>query len=452
MSRPHKPYRPAVMTRLIVGALAMFGCRLAHAQAGSEAAAAPVPETALEKQKQDEEAAAAIQQLAAWTETENVGKEELSLYGFADFTYSHSLESSETPYAYDSFAVGKFNLYFSSGLGANWRTLAEVRFTYLPNGADKLEGGSWARQDNTVGDYTDLDRPLRWGGIVIERVWLEYAAHPLFTVRAGHWLTPYGIWNVDHGSPAIIGVRRPYIVGEALFPTSQTGLELYGTYDFDRTQLGYFLTLSNGRGPLDTYEDLDDNKAVGARVYARNEADSVTSTFGVSFYTGRYTDRSSQYVTDDNGNLVLKRPVTLAYDELNWAMDLKVEAHGLLIQAEGILNEVVYDDSVRPPSYAAGASAPGFVPNYRRYGAYGLVGHRFDWLGVMPFAGFEYYRWGAASFAPASAAFWGGFNVRPTPQVVLKGQYTFAWFPQPLAGGIEGGHFNGLDFQAAWSF
>jgi hypothetical protein len=56
-------------------------------------------------------------------------------------------------------------------------------------------------------------------------------------------------------------------------------------------------------------------------------------------------------------------------------------------------------------------------------------------------------------FIPKAAAFWGGLNMRPTPRVVLKAQYTYAWYPD---GGVaipdDSENFNNLDLQAAWSF
>src|SRR6185436_18919189 len=127
------------------------------------------------------------------------------------FTYTLPLTDKSVLFPYDSFAVGHLNAYAGSELGDNWRWLSEVRFMYLPHGsvasADAYAGV--ARTNTSVTDYTEQFRPVRWGGISIERAWLERTFHPLLSIRLGHFLTPYGIWNVDHGAPVIIPVTRP---------------------------------------------------------------------------------------------------------------------------------------------------------------------------------------------------------------------------------------------------
>ncbi|HEU5073052.1 MAG TPA: hypothetical protein VFU02_02750, partial [Polyangiaceae bacterium] len=353
----------------------------------------------------------------------------LDIYGFVDFTYGYAVKNFALDDPYDSFAIGRFNVYLASQLGDNWNSLAEVRFTYLPHGNTAFTTtGTPTRTDTTVGDYTDLNRPIQWGGIIIERAWLEYNAHPLLNIRGGHWLTPYGIWNVDHGSPVIIGVRRPFIVGEALLPESQTGLEIHGTHNLEPIQLGYHLTLSNGRGPVDQYSDMNDNKAVGGRLFARADMSTANAlTLGFSGYRGQYTDRTQQFTLDAEGNPVTEFPRVSEYMESSLAADIKWEWSGFLLQSEAIMNDIVYDD-LRPPAFVLPPAPPGFTPDTRRIGVYGLTGYRFDFGGIMPFAGLEYYDNGAVLFGK-SAAFWGGLNVRPTPRVVLKAQYTYSWFP-----------------------
>ena len=376
----------------------------------------------------------------------------LDIYGFVDFTYHHRLADFSFNAPYNSFAVGNFNLYLSSDLGDDWRSLAEVRFTYLPHGNQTADAtGTFTRTDTTVADYTDLGRPLRWGGVVIERAWLEYTAHPLLTVRGGHWLTPYGIWNVDHGSPVIIGVRRPFIVGESLFPASQTGLELYGTQGFDAFQLGYHLTLSNGRGPLDRYQDLNANKAIGGRLFGRLDSSLGTVTLGLSAYRGDYTDRSQAFVVDAEGTFSADFPRTADYDELSYAADLKWEYSGFWLQSEAIVNEVAFEDGYRPQVLFATEGPPGYAPDFRRLGVYGLTGYRFDFIGLMPFTGAEYYQVGGDTFIPEAAAFFLGLNARPTARVVLKVQYTYSWNPD-AAEDPEDSHYNAIDSQVAWSF
>lgn len=371
----------------------------------------------------------------------------LNLYGFADFTYTVPVEDGLD---IASFVVGKLNLYAAADLGDDWRSLSEIRFMYLPSGSTPLAGSLEAppvRIDTSVRDYSDVNRPLRWGAISIERAWLEHTFHPLLTLRAGQWLTPYGIWNVDHGSPVIIGVARPYIVGESLFPQHQTGLEAYGSMGFGPSQIGYHLTLSNGRGPLDTYRDLDANKALGLRLFYRHDGDFGVITAGASGYRGRYTDALDEYSIDPGGAIELRHPVLARYDELSLATDVKWEWAGFLAQGEAILNDVAYDDRYRPTFVSLTGGPPGLNPDHRKFGTYGLVGYRTEFLGIMPWVGAEYYQPGVQVLVESIAATWVGINARPTPRVVLKAQWTRVWSPIDDNFGQQQ-----LDFQAAWSF
>jgi hypothetical protein len=421
------------------------------AQQGA-APAASAPSSANTDATSDAKAAAEASALAADLAAASAVSESssdqsrLSIYGFADFNYTRLTNDFKLINPYDSFNVGNLNVYIGADLGDNWRSLIEVRFMYLPSGASPPPASDQpaGRMNTTVGDYSDLSRPIQWGGISIQRAWVERSFHKLLTVRVGHWLTPYGIWNVDHGSPVIIGVRRPYIIGESLFPQSQTGIEAYGTFDLDGTQFGYELTLSNGRGPLSNYQDLDNNKAIGGRLSVRNDSLLGTMTFGVSGYRGMYTNRHDVIGADANGTTTASRPIDDQYNELGLAADAKWELGGLLVQSEAIVSDSAYTRAGRPVISAFIAGPPGFAADNRRWGVYGLTGYRTPWWGIMPFFGGEHYKEGPTGLGAESHALWGGLNIRATPRVVLKGMFTHAWFP--------GDAIDFLDFQVAWSF
>jgi hypothetical protein len=430
------------------------------AEAPATPAPAPTKTASTEDTKADAEAeaaaaAAATEASSAHATADDSDQVKLNLYGFTDFTYSTTVGPKfDFASPYSTFAVGKLNLYAAAELGSGWRSLAEIRFMYLPNGTTPASSDPTVippRTNTTVADYTDLGRPVRWGGISIERAWLEHTFLPELTVRVGAFLTPYGIWNVDHGSPAIVGVRRPFIVGEALFPEHQTGVEAYGNFNFGPSQIGYHLTLSNGRGPIDTYQDLDHNKAVGGRLFFKHDNSKFgTLTVGTSLYKGTYTDASDVWAPDATGKFVLTHPINAQYKEFALAADLKYELGGLLVQSEAITQQVAYPDNLRPAVFPVAGGPPGWAADYRKIGVYGLAGYRFDFLGIMPFFGGEYYDIGQYTFTPAASAIWGGFNVRPIARVVLKAQYTHSWFSKWQ--GPELGNFNGIDLQAAWSF
>lgn len=384
----------------------------------------------------------------------------VNIYGFADFTYNQLLSDRRAfnagTHPYSSFYVGNLNIYLNTDLGHNWRSLTEFRLTYLPDGVgnttyDAMGNSTYTRTSTAYPDYSDFDRNVKVGGVIIERAWVEYAAHPLLTIRGGQWLTPYGIWNVEHGTTVIVGTTRPYIIGAEMFPNHQTGLEMYGSYAVDSTQVGYHLTLSNGRGPIDAYKDLDKNKAIGWRLWLQQDTDFGTFVLGTSGYKGRYTDRT-QTTAVENSALVYDYPVTSEYRELSLAADLKWNWKGALVQGEAIMHDVAYENGGRPAAFAPDAGPQGWTPDNRAYGFYVLAGYRLPWLGIMPYYGGEYYHVGRTSFAPVAQAFWGGVNIRPTDRVVLKIQETHATFPQGLIGLKAPGALNLLIAQVAWSF
>lgn len=380
----------------------------------------------------------------------------LELYGFADFTYQRLLIDKDNIWnrtypSVNSFAVGNFNLYLSSNLGDSWRALAEVRFMYLPNGATKPDAaGNAVRTDTTVLDYTGFEEPIRWGGVRIERIYVEHEFNGLLKLQVGQFLTPYGIWNVDHGSPTIIGIKKPFVVSNQLFPEQQVGLQLYGSLFLDPLEIGYHLTLSNGRGPVE-YEDFDDDKAFGGRLYLKT--DSLGSlTFGASFYRGGYYDRSAKYHVEKGGTTVDQEYTTISkYQELSLGADLKWEYKSWLVQGEAIMNEANFDENGRPRLTVL-KPPQGFQADYRRWGAYGLVGYRLPFAPLMPYVIVQHAYSPDSPSTPPATAYELGVNYRPTAAVVVKLEYTDWHFSAPGSAGFGSYPLRILASQVAWAF
>ncbi len=352
----------------------------------------------------------------------------LELSGFTDFTFAANVSSKDSPLRkviqpYSSFSIGNLNLYLSASLAEKWHLLAEVRFLYLPQGNAPFplaSGQQYEPFNASALDYADDGRALTWGGIQVQRVQIDYALHPLLSFRFGQWLTPVGIWNVDHGSPVVIGVYRPYVVGQGIFPERQTGIQASGEWNGDVHTAGYTVTVSNGRGPSDAYADLDNNKAVGGRLYYSNNAFG-TLTLGVSAYDGTYASRNKQYDVVKTGSgtpsVVAVSPLTLRYHERSLAADVRFLWRGLLVQGEVLQHEVVYQNDVRPVLNGS------LLADYRERGFYALAGYRTPWLGIMPFAMYEGLNFASQAYVAPGNAVSVGLNVRPEANLVLKLQY-----------------------------
>jgi hypothetical protein len=324
--------------------------------------------------------------------------DKLNLYGFADVGHMAlhwSRDLGFTPQNSRSFFVGNLNLYVAKNITQRARALAEVRFTFLPNGHRNADG---TYISTTADDVTNATRPTQWGGIMIERAHVEYDLTEHLTIRAGRWLTPYGIWNTDHGSPTIIAISRPFIIGEEFLPEHQTGLQLFGSHHQGDFKVTYHATASNGRGGTEAVDDRDNAIALGGSVQVETPWGLKA---GASYYRGRYTALPESTAMPAE-----------TYREAAYAADAQLVLGGLHLQAELIMRDRHYDPGERM------ASGVGFAPDSRLIGTYVLAGYRFNRLwNVMPFAYVEFYD-------PAGSDQHIGLNFRPAAPLVLKLQAT----------------------------
>jgi hypothetical protein len=380
----------------------------------------------------------------------------LKFYGFMDIGFQ-KLFLPKNSFLYglsdtraNTFLLGNINLFADAEPDEDWRGLFEIRFTPLPNGLDRSFesslGTEYEREDTTVYDLTSVNgqNQVPLGGIIIERAWIQYTGSNAFQLRVGQWFTPFGIWNIDHGTPTLISLLLPGSQNSQFFPQRQIGLQALGSTYSGSWELGYQATLSNGR----TYalKDLSEDKAVGGRLFARREAHGNSATIGVSGYYGTLSDESKRIVSVS--------PFTLAVDEVisgrEWAtgVDVTLDTGGLRSRSEFVLHREEYDEGKRPP-----VTAVSYAPDTYRWNAYTLLAYRLPWAGLEPYTWMEVVHGpssvGDTYFVPSA-----GLNVYFAPHVQLKTQYAATIFRNLSvdAPGASNQHFQVLTSRLVLAF
>ena len=381
---------------------------------------------------------------------------DLHFSGFMDVTYLQLLNPEEsvlTVPAYGdsgSFFVGRFNLYATKNLTQTFSMMAEVRFTYAPNGTGTVQPGTTPVSTDSL-DYSGSALTFRWGGVVIERAYGQWSPFPFLNLRVGQFLTPYGIWNVDHGSPVFIPVTRPFAVGGSYFPERQTGLDLFGRVGLTSALAAeYHLTLSNGLGPASEYRDLDDNKAIGGRLALEHLAGGSRFQLGGSVFYGESSESYPQIgVNDDGTALTLVKGTSGQAEVLSAAADLLWQYRGFHLQIEWVGQRWEYANQGRTVLPTAGQL--GIPPNATpadafSSGGYALIGYRLPWWGLMPFATVEYANTNNFGILTKTYFSQTGINLRPADAIVLKLEYHFGFKGSPGTVGKT------VAAQLAWAF
>jgi hypothetical protein len=299
-------------------------------------------------------------------------------------------------------------------------------------------------------DYAGPSETLKWGGIEIERAYLDWSPWHWLTLRIGQYLTPYGIWNVDHGSPVVIPTIRPYAVNGNFIPERQTGIEAFGRWDaFTNGTVGYHLTLSNGTGPISEYRDLDSNKAIGGRVFLEYRVLGQIQV-GASGYYGRDSSAQLGLGIGSDGQLAFNKKVDSQSDNEAIAFDAQWKYEGLLIQGEWISRRVRYTEEGRGVVTTAGqlgVPPNAFAADGVDSSGYVLLGYRLPWLGIMPFGTLETQEHIVYGLDAGNTWTQLGLNIRPIGELVVKLEYVHSLDSSPLVGDLRM-----VMAQVAWVF
>jgi hypothetical protein len=162
--------------------------------------------------REEQELAAVLE--AAEEDTEDY-EEPVRFYGYLEAGFRYTAVHDDgvlgpfLPSVAPTFALGATRLYLDAQM-EEFRGLLEVLLTNVNNGDEdfSLTGYSVSSQHfrNTLAPGPGTGGWQLVNGLAIERAQIDWAAHELLSVRFGLFLTPWGIWNVDHGSPTLISV------------------------------------------------------------------------------------------------------------------------------------------------------------------------------------------------------------------------------------------------------
>lgn len=191
-------------------------------------------------------------------------------------------------------------------------------------------------------------------GLNLERVHIDIKFRDEFKLRFGKFITPAGVWNVDHGSPVVLTVRQPLqTTTTPIFPESQLGMMAFGRTPLGDHDLDYSGYISGGRidGAASAVSTVDQNSidkltdlAYGGHVGVKLDVLKSVGV-GASYFNGplrkKYTTSQIEFALEDLLAGVQK-PRDYMVTDTYWkkeresvvGVDAKIEVSGLLLQSE----------------------------------------------------------------------------------------------------------------------
>lgn len=371
---------------------------------------------------EDSELASLISEAQQASAADPMNEQLLRAYGFADVGLQRLWADQELQYFLSesnktTFVLGNLNVYLDAHPAKDVRLLAEVRFGLMPNGATERNQGALAlgnAVDTTVTDPSAANSgftSLTWAGVVPQRAHIDWTPSDAVNIRTGLFLTPYGIWNVDHGTPTRIMVSEPLFLSAQLIPSRLLGVEVYGTLQALPWTIGYHVHVSNGRtlGQI----DFDDTKAIGGRVFISTRF-PFAFKLGISGYWGD---------SEDTPTVASSRQFSLEYDERAVSADLSLDVGSLRIRSEFVSTWTYYQPGKR--QVLIGLPLADSV----RIGGYIMLAYQLPWYGIEPLLMCEFLRVPVPRVVPIGEGVYMpavGVNVYFTETTMIRTQFAVA--------------------------
>lgn len=296
--------------------------------------------------------------------------QKFKLYGFADMTLTKYFPKENSSIMGVSlmderfmFSFDHLNLYQEYRPNDKVRFLTEMSYqdkppTYVNKAGTKfvMMGTETVFAEASLADTNKTVKGIvnyEWGSFSVERAQMSLSLNRYANLTFGKFITPAGIWNVDHGSPVIMTVNQPsqYTFRE-IYPKSQLGIMENGTYFLGDVDLSYTVYLSSGRGnPV--IKRANELAAGGQLRVGLPVLDECN--IGISGYTGSQTAvlRNSIMTFDMFFNATTEVIDTrlFKYRENVLGADFKVKKSIVTLQAEfnyqAVMNKMrTHDDSI----------------------------------------------------------------------------------------------------------
>jgi hypothetical protein len=240
--------------------------------------------------------------------------------------------------------------------------------------------------------------------IYLPRVHADLLLNDALNVRVGKFITPSGIWNVDHGSPTILTIKQPYETSFIpIFPESQTGVQLFGHMPYGDHDFSYAGWITTGRGTNDadfgqTPRNLDDwafgahlqtdlDLLDGVRLGGTVHTGTIRQSYEWDYVPVTSIDISSQIPTTDLAGSDNVLADSAYMREWSYGLDTKWNWNHFLVQAEWnhrqVLNLMRQNKSGNP-----------FQTNFNAW--YVLLGRQFSLtssLDATPYTMYEQLAW-----------------------------------------------------------